>query len=230
MKGLAGFGPIVLFLALFCGLSVLIFGLSLRDPSLPETLALSPDHPTGILTSLFAHHGLSHLASNLLSLLVLSLFFVVLHLPRDQLERRSLSRLFVGVGLASGLSAGSFQFLLWRWTGEETCAVGSSGMVYGISGLLLTSALLSLPRYLHQFRSSLLDPYGSAPSIFVALPLSLYLAALFTFLPLLEAKLFFNITEGVVWTAHKVGFLAGLLLPLFPLLRLRRSGGGLPRG
>jgi len=230
MKGLAGFAPIVLFLALFCGLSVLTFGLSLRDPSLPEALALSPDHPTGILTSLFAHHGLSHLASNLLSLLVLSLFFVVLHLPRDQLERRSLSRLFVGVGLASGLSAGSLQFLLWRWTGEETCAVGSSGMVYGISGLLLTSALLSLPRYLHQFRSSLLDPYGSAPSVFVALPLSLYVTVLFIFLPLLEAKLFFNITEGVVWTAHKVGFLAGLLLPLFPLLRLRHSGGGLPRG
>src|SRR5437867_10545839 len=114
---------------------------SLLDPIQPVTLVYllmqcdnpTPIFPWTILTTIFLHANILHIASNLLFLLFFG--FIL----EDQVSKSQWIMTFFITGLVDSLSFVVFDFIGLVLTGLQyqsswDCAVGASGAVYGIMG------------------------------------------------------------------------------------------------
>ncbi|WP_033820435.1 rhomboid family intramembrane serine protease, partial [Kitasatospora sp. MBT63] len=90
-------------------------------PGLSIGVAEGPDQWYRLLTAMFVHAGFAHLATNMVSLLVLG----------PPLERALGRGRFLGLYLLSGLAGNALAFLV---SGGALYSVGASGAIFGLLG------------------------------------------------------------------------------------------------
>jgi len=221
-----GFRFLGLAIAVFFALNITVFCAVSASRPLLNTLVLSPDRPSGIVTATFTHNDISHMFGNLAVFGILGLFFVGVNQSADLESRRRLSKIFVFGSFLAGMAASAVQLGIWKISGVSTIqACGASGMVYGAAGILLASALYNIPGCISNIRLIMSDRLGIAPpNIFYAISFSMCVVALFSYMAVFETKVFFYMESGVVWSAHELGFLFGFLASILVLLALRRRG------
>jgi membrane associated rhomboid family serine protease len=176
--------------------NILVFLQSLTNPEsynqLIETYGLVPVQIMGgknllsLITSMFLHADILHLALNMLFLLI----------SGDAVERELGSSRFLALYLACGVIAGLFHSYLNSASVIPT--IGASGAIFGV---LAAFAILFPFRWL-------LKLFG-----FIPIPLP---AILFVFITILTETAYVSsgVVESVAHTAHVGGFLAGVFLTL----------------
>ena len=176
--------------------NILIFLQSLTDPEsynqLIQTYGLVPVQVMGgknllsLITSMFLHADIIHLAMNMFFLLV----------SGDAVERELGNLRFLALYLAFGIIAGLFHSYL-----DSTSAIPAIGASGAIFGVLAAFAILFPFRWL-------LKLFG-----FIPIPLP---AIIFVFITILTETAYVSsgIVENVAHTAHVGGFLAGVFLTL----------------
>jgi membrane associated rhomboid family serine protease len=176
--------------------NILVFLQSLTNPEsynqLIETYGLVPVQIMGgknllsLITSMFLHADILHLALNMLFLLI----------SGDAVERELGSSRFLALYLACGVIAGLFHSYLNSASVIPT--IGASGAIFGV---LAAFAILFPFRWLLQL-------FG-----FIPIPLP---AILFVFITILTETAYVSsgVVESVAHTAHVGGFLAGVFLTL----------------
>jgi membrane associated rhomboid family serine protease len=176
--------------------NILVFLQSLTNPEsynqLIETYGLVPVQIMGgknllsLITSMFLHADILHLALNMLFLLI----------SGDAVERELGSSRFLALYLACGVIAGLFHSYLNSTSVIPT--IGASGAIFGV---LAAFAILFPFRWLLQL-------FG-----FIPIPLP---AILFVFITILTETAYVSsgVVESVAHTAHVGGFLAGVFLTL----------------
>lgn len=176
--------------------NILVFLTSLSNPEsynhLIQNYGLVPEHIMrgenllSLITSMFLHADIIHLALNMLFLLV----------SGDAVERELGSSRFLGFYLVCGVIAGLFHSYLN--SASAIPAIGASGAIFGV---LAAFAILFPFRWL-------LKLFG-----FIPIPLP---AILFVFITILieTAYVSSGVVESVAHTAHVGGFLAGVFLTL----------------
>jgi membrane associated rhomboid family serine protease len=156
MDALRGFGPIGTAFMVFVYLSLAAFCLTSIFESALDFLSLSPGQPWGVVTSIFAHDGFAHLVSNLMGFVLWAGMFVLVNSLNPPEVRAGMSRVFLWAVFVAGLATNGVQLLTWWVTGvTDIASVGASGIVYAALGVLLMSALVSLPRNLSKFNVGL---------------------------------------------------------------------------
>jgi membrane associated rhomboid family serine protease len=120
--------PILFLIAI----NVVVYIATLADPDLVYTLGLQPstwlERPWTIITNLFVHGGLWHLAANMLTL-----FFFGRYLCMMVRDARFLTLDFLG-GIA-----GNFFFILLS-PSSNAVVVGASGAIFAVAGALTVMA------------------------------------------------------------------------------------------
>jgi membrane associated rhomboid family serine protease len=176
--------------------NILVFLQSLTNPEsynqLIETYGLVPEQVMrgenllSLITSMFLHADIIHLALNMFFLLV----------SGDAVERELGSSRFLALYLACGIIAGLFHSYLN--SASTIPAIGASGAIFGV---LAAFAILFPFRWL-------LKLFG-----FIPIPLP---AILFVFITILTETAYVSsgVIESVAHTAHVGGFLAGVFLTL----------------
>ncbi len=220
----AGFRPVGLAFALFSLLNLALFLLISLHPPLLEGLWLSTDRPWGILTSMFVHWELDHLASNLIFFTIWSALFVTVNLLSDTKARKRWSRFFLWAVFLAGIAANAIEFGAWGLTGVSYNSWGASGVVYAAMGVLLASALYNLPSNLTALRTAVAKRRRKSRKIQRRLKLDLKFEKIFlvtmvsvgvviVFLSQLvqDPGAFFSAGPGVDVLAHELGFLLGFL-------------------
>ncbi len=177
---------IILNVFLFIIFSILISSgvLSLDSVALKPSNIFQLKYVWSFLTSMFMHTGLFHLFANMLSL-----FFV-----GGLLEKILGKKRYLSFYLIAGLFAGVF-FVLFSliFTGDfNTYAVGASGAIFGLIGVLM-----------------LLTPNLKVYLMFVPIPIKMKYAAPGMLVLLWLISIGGNIPIGN--TAHLGGFVAGIL-------------------
>ncbi|MFH1917656.1 MAG: rhomboid family intramembrane serine protease [Nanoarchaeota archaeon] len=159
-----------------------------------DYIAIKPSNIFGgkylwtFITSMFMHAGFFHLFVNMLSL-----FFVGSLVERILGQKR-----YLYFYLISGLFAGLF-FILWSFafsSGLDTFAVGASGALFGLIGLLMILTP-NLPVYL----------------MFIPIPIKMKYAAPGMLLVLWLISVTGNVPIGN--TAHLGGLIAGLIYGIY---------------
>ena len=185
--------------------NILVFLTSLSDPEsynqLITTYGLVPAQIMGgknllsLITSMFLHADIIHLALNMLFLFV----------SGDAVERELGSSRFLALYLACGVIAGLFHSYLN--SASVIPAIGASGAIFGV---LAAFAILFPFRWL-------LKLFG-----FIPIPLP---AILFVFITILieTAYVSSGVVESVAHTAHVGGFLAGVFLTLLFIPKRRKT-------
>ena len=176
--------------------NILVFLQSLSDPEsynlLIQTYGLVPVQVMGgknllsLITSMFLHADIIHLAMNMFFLLV----------SGDAVERELGNFRFLGLYLACGIIAGLFHSYLNSTSNIPT--IGASGAIFGV---LAAFAILFPFRWL-------LKLFG-----FIPIPMP---AIIFVFITILTEPAYVSsgVVENVAHTAHVGGFLAGVFLTL----------------
>ena len=177
------------------GLNILVFLLNNLSPRTLGYMVLSPYAIIRnrwywqFVTYMFTHGGITHILFNMLGL-----FFF-----GNQVEKRMGSDEFVLFYLTSGIAAGVFSYLLYRFTGSYgVYLLGASGAVYAV--------LLAFATY---FPGSTIYVMGILP---VKAPiLVLVFAAIAIFSQM------FSFSNGVAHLTHLAGFVYALLYFLIRL-------------
>ncbi len=187
---------IAVFSYLIIAVNILVFLQSITNPEaynqLIETYSLVPaevmngENLWTLVTSMFLHADIIHIALNM--------FFLLL--SGDMVERELGNFRFLGLYLACGVIAGLFHAYLNSASTVPT--IGASGAIFGVLAAL---AILFPFRWL-------LKLFG-----FIPIPMP---AIIFVFVTILTETAYVSsgIVENVAHTAHVGGFLAGVFLTL----------------
>ena len=112
-------------------INVVLYVVTLADPDLVLTLGLQPstwmERPWNLITNLFIHGGLWHLAANMLTL-----FFFGRYLCMMIGDARFLTLYFLG-GIA-----GNFLYILL--SSSDAVVIGASGAIFAVAGALTLMA------------------------------------------------------------------------------------------
>jgi membrane associated rhomboid family serine protease len=147
------------------------------------------EHPWTLVTSVYAHAGVSHLVANALALLV----------PGFVLERATTRLRYHAFFVGSGLLAGVAEVTLGGLVGTPAGVLGASGAVFAVIGYLLTSNRLT---------DAVVRGVSLSPNVqFVLFVLLAVLVTVATGSP------------GVALVAHFTGLFVGLVSGRLHLLR-----------
>ncbi|WP_246983489.1 rhomboid family intramembrane serine protease [Halorientalis marina] len=147
------------------------------------------EHPWTLVTSVYAHAGVSHLVANALALLV----------PGFVLERATTRLRYHAFFVGSGLLAGVAEVTLGGLVGTPAGVLGASGAVFAVIGYLLTSNRLT---------DAVVRGVSLSPNVqFVLFALLAVLVTVATGSP------------GVALVAHFTGLFVGLVSGRLHLLR-----------
>lgn len=223
-KQLIGFRSVGLAFVIFFLLNLALYLLITLHPPLLEDLWLSADRPWGILTSMFVHQELDHLAGNLLFFTVWSALFVTVNLLSGAEARRLWSRFFLGAVFLAGITANAIEFGAWGLAGVPDNSWGASGVVYAAMGVLLACALYNLPSNLTALRGAVAKRRRKPRKIrrrlklvlkfektFIVSMVSIGVVVVFLSQLVLDPGTFFSAGPGVDVLAHELGFLLGFL-------------------
>ena len=178
------------------GINIFVFLQSLSNPEaynqlildyglIPEQI-MSGENPLSLITSMFLHADIIHLAMNMFFLLV----------SGDSVERKIGNARFLVLYLAFGVIAGLFHTYLTTTPAIPT--IGASGAIFGV---LASFAILFPFRWLIKL-------FGLIP---IPMP-----ALMFVFITIVSETAYVTsgTVESIAHTAHVVGFLAGIFLTL----------------
>jgi len=220
-KRLAGFRLVGVALAVFLAVNISVFVVLSIWPDLIEWLRLSADRPWGIVTSAFSHVDFYHLESNIEGFALASLFFLLTNLVNSRAARRQVSRRFLIVVFVAGIGANLLEYPL-ALANPGDSSWGASGIVYGALGVLLSSAVQSLPANMNRIKKERRQWTGKrrARRIFRfdkrslrMMPSLMSFSILVSIMILLvfDAGTFLSVAPNVDVFAHGVGFLLGFL-------------------
>ena len=189
------------------GINIFVFLQSLSNPEaynqlildyglIPEQI-MSGENILSIITSMFLHADIMHLAMNMFFLLV----------SGDAVERKIGSARFIVLYLAFGIIAGLFHTYLTTTPAIPT--IGASGAIFGV---LASFAILFPFRWLIKL-------FG-----FIPIPMP---ALMFVFITIISETAYVTsgAVESVAHTAHVGGFLAGIFLTLLLVPKKPKDGG-----
>jgi membrane associated rhomboid family serine protease len=178
------------------GINIFVFLQSLSNPEgynqlvldyglIPEQI-MSGENLLSLITSMFLHADIIHLAMNMFFLLV----------SGDSVERKIGSARFLVLYLAFGIIAGLFHTYLTTTPAIPT--IGASGAIFGV--------LASL---------AILFPFKWLIKLFGFIPIPMP-ALMFVFITIISETAYVTsgAVESVAHTAHVGGFLAGIFLTL----------------
>jgi rhomboid protease GluP len=178
------------------GINIFVFLQSLSNPEaynqlildyglIPEQI-MSGENPLSLITSMFLHADIIHLAMNMFFLLV----------SGDSVERKIGNARFLVLYLAFGVIAGLFHTYLTTTPAIPT--IGASGAIFGV---LASFAILFPFRWLIKL-------FGLIP---IPMP-----ALMFVFITIVSETAYVTsgTVESIAHTAHVGGFLAGIFLTL----------------
>ena len=178
------------------GINIFVFLQSLSNPEaynqlildyglIPEQI-MSGENPLSLITSMFLHADIIHLAMNMFFLLV----------SGDSVERKIGNARFLVLYLAFGVIAGLFHTYLTTTPAIPT--IGASGAIFGV---LASFAILFPFRWLIKL-------FGLIP---IPMP-----ALMFVFITIISETAYVTsgTVESIAHTAHVGGFLAGIFLTL----------------
>jgi membrane associated rhomboid family serine protease len=197
-----------------------IYVLSSTYPMLNDILKASPTTPWGIVTSLFVHEGLEHLAFNMAGLFAFFFLFSVtqLHLSKQEVEKR------VSLFLIAMFLMAIFSNILWTTLVPQASTAGSSGLVFASEGIFMGFTLLNGLQIMDLFkdewrgRKRLMAIYLCNLAIFGVLFVQIVFAP----------QVFLNVAPAVNAFVHGVSFLGSFFLTFFwSLYRTLRSKGRL---
>ena len=138
-KAMRRFKPVLLTFLFASISSAIIYIASLLFPWSNDILVASPRTPWGIVTSLFTHLEVQHLAVNMVGLLAFLLLFVTSNISLSEQETsRRIFFLLLVIFLAATLSN-----LFWIILMPNVNATGSSGLVFASEGVVIGFALLN---------------------------------------------------------------------------------------
>ncbi len=153
---------------------------------------------TGLVTSMFLHGGLAHLAGNMLFLFIFG----------DNLEDEMGHVGFLAFYLAAGIAAGLIHYLSAPYSNVPT--VGASGAIAGVMG-----------GYLLLYPKARIDILVILIIIFKIFPVPAWIMLALWFAMQLVGGVGSDPTGGgVAYWAHAGGFVAGLILTIPTFLRL----------
>ena len=178
------------------GINIFVFLQSLSNPEaynqlildyglIPEQI-MSGENPLSLITSMFLHADIIHLAMNMFFLLV----------SGDSVERKIGNARFLVLYLAFGVIAGLFHTYLTTTPAIPT--IGASGAIFGV---LASFAILFPFRWLIKL-------FGLIP---IPMP-----ALMFVFITIVSETAYVTsgTVESIAHTTHVGGFLAGIFLTL----------------
>jgi len=178
------------------GINIFVFLQSLSNPEaynqlildyglIPEQI-MNGENPLSLITSMFLHADIIHLAMNMFFLLV----------SGDSVERKIGNARFLVLYLAFGVIAGLFHTYLTTTPAIPT--IGASGAIFGV---LASFAILFPFRWLIKL-------FGLIP---IPMP-----ALMFVFITIVSETAYVTsgTVESIAHTAHVGGFLAGIFLTL----------------
>ena len=187
------------------GINIFVFIQSLSNPEaynqlilnyglIPEQL-MSGENPLSLITSMFLHADIIHLAMNTFFLLV----------SGDSVERKIGSTRFLVLYVAFGVIAGLFHTYLTTTPAIPT--IGASGAIFGV---LASFAILFPFRWLIKL-------FG-----FIPIPMP---ALMFVFITIISETAYVTsgAVQSVAHTAHVGGFLAGIFLTLLLVPKKRKD-------
>lgn len=126
-------------MGLVMAVSVLIYINQFLFPTLKGISVASGQTPWGVVTSLFVHLSIDHLALNMLGLLVFSALFSATNLFLDDHEKRTRSIFIVIVVFWMAI----FSNALWIFLIPSRGTAGASGIIFALQGGVLGFALLN---------------------------------------------------------------------------------------
>jgi len=194
---------VAVFTYLIIAVNILVFLQSITNPEsynqLIQNYGLVPEQVTrgenllSLVTSMFLHADILHIALNMLFLFV----------SGDAVERELGNFRFLGLYLAFGIIAGLFHAYLTSASTIPT--IGASGAIFGV---LAAFAILFPFRWLFRL-------FG-----FIPIPMP---AIIFVFITILTETAYVSsgVVENVAHTAHVGGFLAGVFLTLLLIPKKR---------
>jgi membrane associated rhomboid family serine protease len=188
---------------LIIGINIMVFLQSLSNPEaykqLIENYGLVPErimrgeNLLSLITSMFLHTDIIHLALNMFFLLV----------SGDAVERECGNTRFLMLYLAFGVIAGLFHSYLNSPSTIPT--IGASGAIFGVLAAF-----------------SILFPFRWLLKLFGFIPIPMP-AIIFVFITILTETVYVSsgIVENIAHTAHVGGFLAGVFLTLLLIPKKR---------
>jgi len=197
-----------------------IYIISSTYPMFNDILKASPTTPWGIVTSLFVHQGLEHLAFNMAGLFAFFFLFSVtqLHLSKQEVEKR------VSLFLIAMFLMAIFSNILWMILVPQASTAGSSGLVFASEGIFTGFTLLNGLQIMELLkngwknRKRLMAIHLCNLAIFGALFVQIVFAP----------QIFLNVAPAVNAFVHGVSFLGSFFMTVFwSLYRTLRSKGHL---
>jgi len=212
LRGMPRFKPVLLTFLFVLISSAITYIASLMFPWLNDILVASPRTPWGIVTSLFTHLGVEHLAVNMVGLLAFLLLFVTsnISLSKEEIRRRIFFLLPV-IFLIATLSN-----LFWTILVPNVNATGSSGLVFASEGVMMGFALLNTLKLKDiaecslEKEKSLLAFYAYNATIFIGFFLQIVFAP----------ELFLGVAPKVNVFVHGIAFYISFSLTVLCFLAL----------
>ncbi len=146
---LSDFRALFSFYLVILGLCVVVFALGQTQPWIDGLFVASRSTPWGIVTSLFIHSDIGHLAMNLLGLLcfLLVFSFTNYYFPSDEVASRV--RFFIATILVTTILSNVLWIII-----ANIGSIGASGLVYASEGAVTGFCLLNFWDLYNEARDS----------------------------------------------------------------------------
>ncbi len=202
IKGIFEFKKAFLFYFIVLLISVIIFGISQFYSNLENILSASRATQWGIITSIFVHSNLAHLAFNMGSLFAFIFFFAFCNSTFSlQIKRRIENFFLVSVFVFAVTSN-----ILWIALASKG-TIGASGLVYAVEGDLIGFSLVNSLQ-LHSLSKFKVLNITTRLVVFMNIVVCFaVIAEVF-----LNTDIFLGVGQGVNIISHGLSFLLGLFI------------------
>lgn len=186
----------------------LMYAVQIIQPSVLFWLGLTKATPWGIVTSIFMHLSLWHLANNMGALAIFSGIFILLLHFNDYANPKQVSLFFCWGPFLLAIVAN----MIYLTLSPEPRSAGASGVAYAIEGIVLTVSLSSITsRMSSDGIRTYLTSKKSLMHFVLNAGIFLYLFIFAMFYP----YIYLGAEPGVNAAAHGFAFILGVLLIYF---------------
>jgi membrane associated rhomboid family serine protease len=187
--------------ALILAFSIALNIIFLVYPQINSILAVSRATPWGIVTSIFVHSSLIHLASNMVGLFVYTLLFAVCNSSLTPDDKRRIQSFFLVCVFGSAIASN----IVWVYLTSQV-SLGASGVVYAVLGVSLGFSLINGLSILNwrRFKTQKITKFMVEFNLLV---LILLLSEI-----VLSPEIFLSVAVGANVFAHGISFYLSLVI------------------
>jgi membrane associated rhomboid family serine protease len=171
-------------------------------PKINSFLAASRATPWGVVTSIFVHSSLTHLAYNMIGLFTYTLLFAVCNISFTSENKRKIEPFFLVCVFGSAIVANIFWICL---TSKQS--LGASGIVYAVQGVLLGFSLINGLSILDWKRFKIQKKFTQFMVLINIIVIFLLLSEI-----LLSPLMFLSFAVGVNILVHGISFYLSLVI------------------